>query len=246
MTDRLIVVAGASSGIGREIAIACTERGNWTVVAVARRAGRLEQLQKELGSQIVALPLDLARAGSRDVLRSAIEDHGGSVNLVVNSVGTIKPLGLIAELQSRELEDTFAANVSSALNLLNAVELDLAPESLIVAIGSAAIEDIRAYSGLGAYLSTKAGFEVIHLVAAVEWLPNSVKVVVVRPGLVRTEMYDALRSPDYVNRDRYLARDTGRRLREPRQVADAVLDLYDVRADLDSGSIIDLKYDHRS
>jgi NADP-dependent 3-hydroxy acid dehydrogenase YdfG len=79
---KLAVVTGASSGIGAATARLLLEQG-WRVVAVARRADRLEAL----GDGAIAVSVDLTDADAPARVRAAVEAEGGALGLLVNNAG---------------------------------------------------------------------------------------------------------------------------------------------------------------
>ena len=90
MAQRLAVVTGASSGIGRATALLLAARG-WRVVAVARRADRLEELARQAatigGGEVVVEPLDGADADAVAAMVTRVQHRYGTPGAIVNSAG---------------------------------------------------------------------------------------------------------------------------------------------------------------
>lgn len=89
MTRRLVLVTGASAGIGAAFARLYAERG-WDLALTARRVDRLEALATELrasGAQVLVLPADLAEPGAGPDLLARIAAEGRSVDALVNNAG---------------------------------------------------------------------------------------------------------------------------------------------------------------
>ncbi len=88
--EQVVVITGASSGIGLELARALAQRGHG-VTLVARRAERLEELAEELsrehGVRAEPIPADLSDAGERDRLAREVEERGLTVEVLVNNAG---------------------------------------------------------------------------------------------------------------------------------------------------------------
>ncbi|KAK8772092.1 hypothetical protein V5799_024664 [Amblyomma americanum] len=104
------VVTGASQGIGRVIARELAKRGA-TVIAVARSADKLEQLQKEVPN-IVPLPVDLADWNATEAALSNV----GPVDLLVNNaaVAILEPVG---EIRPESIDMCFTTNVKAVINV---------------------------------------------------------------------------------------------------------------------------------
>ncbi|MEO0714201.1 MAG: SDR family NAD(P)-dependent oxidoreductase, partial [Pseudomonadota bacterium] len=90
MTRRLVVITGASAGLGEAFARAYAKRG-WDVALTARRKDRLEALaadiQDETQSDALVLPQDLSEPGAVDTLLAALKERGRTVDGLVNNAG---------------------------------------------------------------------------------------------------------------------------------------------------------------
>ena len=85
-SPRTALVTGASSGIGRGVALALAKRGV-LVIAVARRADKLDELASEAGGNLVPLPLDLTDDAKVDGLANELVERGLTVDLLINNAG---------------------------------------------------------------------------------------------------------------------------------------------------------------
>ena len=116
------VVSGASSGLGRSLALVLADAG-WDVAVGARRVERLEELTKEIeakGVRAFAHKLDLRSASSIDAFVSGTVAALGSVELLVNNAGLAIP-GALAEQSIEEIQRVIETNLTGALLLTNAV-----------------------------------------------------------------------------------------------------------------------------
>ena len=99
MSRRLVLITGASSGIGLAFARAYASHG-WDVALTARRADRLEKLAEEIrlrfGVEAHALPADLAEANAPEELQKSILALGRNVDGLVNNAGYGQPGGFVA------------------------------------------------------------------------------------------------------------------------------------------------------
>jgi short-subunit dehydrogenase len=101
--DSVVLITGASSGIGRATALACARRGA-TVVVAARRAGLLEELAREcerLGGRALAVPTDITdEQAVNELARKAVENFG-RLDVWVNNAG----VALFARLEEAPIEE---------------------------------------------------------------------------------------------------------------------------------------------
>jgi NAD(P)-dependent dehydrogenase (short-subunit alcohol dehydrogenase family) len=186
------VVTGASSGIGRAIAVELAHHGV-DVVASARRAPALEELVAQAssaGGQVVAHPADLTDAEAVTGLFAAAASRFGHVGIVVHSVGHDYRVGPLWEMSPHEVQDVVAAMVTSpALVLREALHNMRAAGGLVLLVSSGAA--YRTTPGRCLYSAAKAAVNQLVLSAALEVEAGEgpdLAVVAVLPGRVDTPM----------------------------------------------------------
>jgi NAD(P)-dependent dehydrogenase (short-subunit alcohol dehydrogenase family) len=119
LRDRVLVVTGASAGIGAALAREAGRRGAKVVVA-ARRQAELEEVASSIGTNALAVPTDVTVRASVDALFAAALDRFGRVDVWVNNAGRgiTRPL---EELADGDVTDMIRDNVLSALYGMQAV-----------------------------------------------------------------------------------------------------------------------------
>ena len=191
LTGRVVIVTGASSGIGEAFARLAAREGARLVLA-ARRTGRLEALAAELPD---ALPVtaDLRVPDQVDAVVAAAAERYGGVDVLVNNAGQ----GLHVPVEQVVLDD-FAAVVE--LNLYAPLLAMQAVLPLMRARGGGAIVNVSSNTtrmvipGIGAYSSTKSALNQLSATARVEWAADGVAVSVVYPSITATEFHQSLRA----------------------------------------------------
>lgn len=188
LENKVIIVTGASSGIGAQCAIDCSKMGA-RVVLVARNEERLKQAleQCEEPSRHMILPLDLS---SSDGLKDAIKDvvsKVGKINGVVNCAGmsSVTPLKLITD---ELLDQFFRTNVYSAINLSKEVTRvgNYDKEHGCSIIFFASIMGICGDKCKTMYSATKGALIAAARSMACELAKNKIRVNVVSPGAIET------------------------------------------------------------
>lgn len=182
----LFWVTGASSGIGRAVALELARRG-WTVVASARRTERLAALAAE-SPNIVPLPLDITdRVAVAAAIESIEREHGPIAAALLNAGGWRKDAR--GTVDAEAFAETYRLNVEGTVNclapLLPLLEARQAGRVAVVA-------SVAGYRGLpgGAYAYTSSKAALISLAESlrIDLAPRGITVQVVNPGFVRSEL----------------------------------------------------------
>ena len=193
------LITGASSGIGRQIAIHLAKQGFQIVIDHYRdEAGASETLRlvQEAGSDGWIFDADVGSADELDRLFAAIEAKEQPLAVLVNNaaVQTFKPL---MELSEVEWSRTSRTNLTGAfLCTQRAAKLMQARGGSIVNIGSGA--NRVPFPSLGDYCASKGGIEMLTKVAAIELGKHRIRVNCVAPGAIENERTKR-ESPDYGN-----------------------------------------------
>ena len=188
LENKVIIITGASSGIGAQCAIDCSKMGA-RVVLVARNEEGLKQIleQCEEPSRHIILPLDLSLS---DGLKDAIKDvvaKVGKINGVVNCAGmsSVTPLKLITD---ELLDQFFRTNVYSAINLSKEVTRvgNYDKEGGCSIIFFASIMGLCGDKCKTMYSATKGALIAAARSMACELAKNKIRVNVVSPGAIET------------------------------------------------------------
>jgi len=192
--NRTVLVTGASSGIGRETALAFAAAGA-NLVLVARRTNLLTKLAAEvrkLGAEALVAATDVTQpAAVAACFRKAVKRFG-AVDIVVNNAGVLIP-ARVAELRTADLQRMLDVNLIGALHVMQeAVKvMRRQGQGHIVNVGSLAGR--RGFSPLGGYSATK--FALVGLTEALrtELVDEPVHVSLILPAVVDTPMVETAR-----------------------------------------------------
>ncbi|MEI8332256.1 MAG: SDR family oxidoreductase [Chloroflexota bacterium] len=183
-----IIVTGASSGLGAHT-VRHLVRGGAHVVAAARRADRLERLSADLASgpgRIVTIPADVTvDADACAIVDAAVAAFGG-IDALVNNAGS-EVQAPIDALDERDLEWMLRANVMSVFLVTRAALPELRKSrGAVVNLGSTVVA--RPPRGRFGYVASKGAVEAMSRALAVDLGRYGVRVNVIRPGIVPSEL----------------------------------------------------------
>lgn len=197
VAGKVVVVTGASSGIGEATAVALAERGA-KVAAVARRRDRLERLAARVaGSAGEVLSLEADVVNERQ-LRNAIEQAGdrwGGIDAVVANAGVML-LGPVREADTDDWRRMVEVNVLGAMYSIHAVLPYLLRQRAgdVVTMSSVAGRVARANNA--AYAATKFAIRAFSEALRQEVGKDNVRVTIVEPGAVETELVEHITHPE--------------------------------------------------
>jgi len=190
LEDKVILVTGASRGIGYAAAIEAAKRGAH-VVAVARTVGGLEELDdaiQAMGGSTTLVPLDLSDFDAIDRLGAALFERWGRLDGLIGNAGLLGTLSPVPHLAPDEFEKVMAVNVTANYRLIRSLDLPLRKSDAgrVVFVSSGAARSVRPYWGL--YAASKAALDALVKAYAGEMASSSVRANVFYPGQVRTAM----------------------------------------------------------
>lgn len=190
LKDQVVVVVGASSGIGRETAILFAREGA-RVFASARRQERLLELQKQLqaeGLSIEVAAADASDAGQAEQIIKQAQEKLGPIDILAFSAGTNTPDRYLPKLTTDLWDMMVTANLSSAYYVTRAVLPQMrerkAGHIIFVSSISGLVPDVSGTS----YQAAKRGLVGLAHGIRVEEKENGIRTCVVCPGLVETEL----------------------------------------------------------
>jgi NAD(P)-dependent dehydrogenase (short-subunit alcohol dehydrogenase family) len=217
LEGRNIVITGASRGIGLATARALSGAGA-RILCIARTGARLDAAAASLGYGAVAIPCDLANADDIDRAAETIVAtcNGNAPDALVQAAGVF-PLALFQKTPAPEFEATMQVNLLGPYRLAQPLASRMRERGSghVVTIGS--IADRTAFPENVAYAASKFAARAVHEVMREELRGSGVRVSLVSPGNVDTNIWDAI-DPDH--RPGFTPR---AKMLRPESVADAVL-----------------------
>jgi NAD(P)-dependent dehydrogenase (short-subunit alcohol dehydrogenase family) len=194
LADRVVLVTGATGGLGRVLALACAERGA-TVVLHGRIVRKLEALYDEIvaagHAEPSILPLDLAAAKAEDFanVASALQAQTGRVDAIVHTAVMLGSLGPIEHQAFDEWLATLRVDLLAPFGFTRALLplLRSAPDASVIFTLDTRGQEPKAY--WGAYAVAKAGLSALLAILADEWESSTnLRINGVVPGPMRSPL----------------------------------------------------------
>jgi len=222
-TRQTVIVTGASSGLGAEYARQLARRGA-SLVLVARRADRLENLAAELtrahGVTVTAVARDLGLPDAGRTLRAELESRGIHATGLINNAG-FGASNEFADEDPDRLQSMIALNISALVDLSRAYIGQLSSADTGILINTASLLGFQPIPYMSVYGATKAF--VLSFTEALweETRGTNLRVLAVNPGAMQTEFFDVAGSQ---------SADYGTKRATPEQVVKIALDTLDRRS----------------
>lgn len=186
---RVVMVTGATSGIGRAVAIRFASASDH-VIAIGRKSDQLAKVAADInqrGGRAITIELDIT---STDDVRNSFAEvmtNAGRLDVLVNAAGHIAT-GSIENTSLDAWDSMMNVNLRSVFNLMQ-----LAAPHLIKTKGNivnvSSVTGLRSFPGVLAYCVSKAGLDQLTRCAALELAARGVRVNAVNPGVVVTEIH---------------------------------------------------------
>jgi NAD(P)-dependent dehydrogenase (short-subunit alcohol dehydrogenase family) len=190
LDGRIALVTGASRGIGRAAAKAVAAAGAH-VILLGRTVGALEELDDEIretGGSATLLQLDLRKFDKIDALGPTIYQRWGKLDILVGNAGVLGPMSPLGHVNADAWSEVMDVNVNANWRLIRTLDplLQRSEAGRAIFVSSAAAQARNAY--MGPYSVSKAALEALVKIYALEVAETNVRVNMIDPGPVRTQM----------------------------------------------------------
>jgi NAD(P)-dependent dehydrogenase (short-subunit alcohol dehydrogenase family) len=238
LTGRTAVVIGATSGIGKAIALGLADAGA-DVVPTGRRSALAAATAHEVearGRRSLATTADVSDVNSLQALADAAVGAFGNIDILVNAAGRSvrRPTLDVSDSEWEEILDTNLTGMLRACRVFGRHMIERR-YGRIINIGS--LTSVVALHEVAAYGASKAGVASLTKSLAVEWAPHGVCVNAILPGVFRTALNEGLLDGTERGRE-FLMRTPMRRFGQPEEVAGAAVFLASDAASFVTGHLL--------
>lgn len=199
LKDKVVIITGASSGIGREAALLFAKEGA-SVIATARRAERLQELvqaSKDFEGTIMPLAGDVSKEEDLDKIIDVTMENFGRIDVLVNNAGILDDFTPISNLSDELWDNVIKVNLTSPMSLCRkAVQIMLEQKSGNI-INVSSVGGIYGSRAGAAYTASKHGLVGLSKNIGYMYANDGIRCNVVCPGGVDTEITENLHADEF-------------------------------------------------
>ncbi len=240
LKDKVIVITGASRGIGEAIARMAVAQGAKVVLA-SRKQADLDKVAADLGPSAIAVACHTGKPDDVDAMYAKAIERFGRVDGCVNNAATNPYFGPLIDTPDAAIDKTFEVNVRGYLYVARGLVRHARSRAKGDQGGSivniASVAGIRAAPMQGIYGATKAAVISITQTLAFELGSSNIRVNAIAPGLIETKFASALINNPAI-RDQVVNRTPLGRHGQPVEIAGAVTYLLSDAASFTTGTVI--------
>ena len=185
--DKVVIVTGASMGIGAATAHVFAEAGAKLVLA-ARSADKLEEVAHSLPgeTETLVVPTDMTEQAQVQALVDKAHEHFGRIDMIINNAGQAA-VGPVATVNPDLYRQIIELNLFGPLYMIQAVVPKMKAQGGGVIVNISSNVSKMAIPGIGAYASTKYALNGLSLTARNELVDDNIRVVLFLPGQTATD-----------------------------------------------------------
>jgi A-factor type gamma-butyrolactone 1'-reductase (1S-forming) len=240
LEGKIILVTGASSGIGRAAIKVFAHRGAHVIAAARRQVQTEEAIEaaKALGGNASYLPVDISDAQSVDALFDQIRKDHGRLDGAFNNAGTEAPMASLPDTPVSTYDDVMATNAKGTWLCLRQEMQIMRDQSFGSIVNTSSIAGLVSFPGSSAYSASKSAVIAMTKSAALDLAHLGITVNCICPGATRSEM-SARWAERLPNGEADLAaHNPMKRIADPEEQAEAASFLLSDRARYINGAVL--------
>ena len=194
LENKVVIITGASRGIGKSIAEECVNQGAIVVFTYLSSKEKAEALEKELsvnGGIVKGFRSDASKFDEAQKLVDDVVEEYGTVDVLVNNAGITRDT-LLMRMSEEQWDEVINTNLKSAFNLTKAVQRPMLKARKGSIVNMSSVVGVKGNAGQANYAASKAGLIGFTKSVAAELGSRNIRCNAIAPGFIETEMTEAL------------------------------------------------------
>lgn len=235
LRNKVAIITGGGSGIGKAIAVGFVREGAKVVIA-GRNGKKLERAAAEIGGECLAISADVSSAADVQKLVSAAIERFQRINILVNNAAVLLP-GTAESISEEDFDQTFDINVRGLWLMSRAVLPHMRGASGGSIINIASVLSLVGARNRVAYAASKGAVMAMTKAMALDHAAENIRVNCIAPGIVETEMVARFSTDENARKQRIAMHPMGR-FGQPREIASAAVFLASDESGWTTGSVL--------
>ena len=185
-TERIVIISGSTSGLGKEIALGLAKRG-WTVAGFGQTKSKVKALADELGENHYILQANVSCDESIASAAKRIINQFGSPDLLINNAAIMNNPAPLWQVSAKEFDEMSAVNINGVANMIRHFVPSMIRSRRGIIVNLSSGWGRSTSPDVAPYCTTKWAIEGMSSALAQE-LPNGIACVALNPGIINTEM----------------------------------------------------------
>lgn len=194
LENKVVIITGASKGIGKAIAFAMGQAGAKVVIS-SRKQDVLDDVVEEFaqaGVVAFAKAANVGVAADRKALVDSAISHFGKIDILVNNAATNPVFGPIENTEESAFDHIINVNLKAPFELSKLVLASMSKTGTGSIIHISSVEGVRPGTHMGMYSVSKSALLMLTRVQANEWGAKGIRINAIAPGLIQTKFSQAL------------------------------------------------------
>ena len=238
--NKVVIVTGAASGIGRATALAFAKEGAKVAVCdvLSEGGNKTVNMIQEAGGEASFIYCDVSKASDVKRMVETVIDKYKKLDIAFNNAGMEGKQALLADSTEDNWDEVIGINLKGVWACMKYELKEMLKNKSGIIVNTSSIAGEVGFPGICAYDASKHGIVGLTQTAALEYAKEGIRINAVCPGVIRTPMIDRFTKGDKNVENQFAQQEPMGRLGEPEEIADAVLWLCSGKSSFVTGEAI--------